>query len=290
MVVYVEAGVVKADYFDSEGHVIRYVVDGRPGEAAFVSEIRAAEPRYRLTYTQASPGTLNGRFDVAPPGKPEGLDRTCPGRHASSNRSRGDVHDSAGTCNSLSRVMMKRVLGSLAVVWSYVMLVTPVSGTITPSQGVAVDPLQPLAFLIGRWEGSSEGQPGRANVQREYTRILNSRFIRVQNQSVYPPQDNNPKGETHEDVGVFSFDKSRGRAIFRQFHVEGYVNQYVADADSQPGKVVFTTEAIENIPAGYRARETYIVLGPDEFDEVFELAEPGKPLELYSRAHLKRVR
>jgi len=71
MVVYVEAGVVKADYFDSEGHVIRYVVDARPGEAVFVSEIKAAEPRYRLTYTQASPGTLNGRFDVAPPGKPE---------------------------------------------------------------------------------------------------------------------------------------------------------------------------------------------------------------------------
>ena len=61
MVVYVEAGVVKADYFDSEGHVIRYVVDGRPGEAVFVSETKAAEPRYRLTYTQASPSTLTGR-------------------------------------------------------------------------------------------------------------------------------------------------------------------------------------------------------------------------------------
>jgi hypothetical protein len=30
---------------------------------------------------------------------------------------------------------MKGILGSLAVVWSYVMLVTPVSGTITTSQG-----------------------------------------------------------------------------------------------------------------------------------------------------------
>jgi hypothetical protein len=185
---------------------------------------------------------------------------------------------------------MKRVLASLAAVCGYVLRVAPVFGVMASSQGAAVDPLQQVAFLVGRWEGASEGQPGRASVQREYTRILNSRFIRSQNQSVYPPQDKNPKGETHEDVGVFSFDKSRGRAIFRQFHVEGYVNQYVADADSQPGKVVFTTEAIENLPAGYRARETYIMLGPDEFDEVFELAEPGKPFELYSRAHLKRVR
>ena len=71
MVVYVETSLVKADYFDSEGHVIRYVADARPGEVVFVSEIRAGEPRYRLTYRQASSSTLTGTFDVAPPGQPE---------------------------------------------------------------------------------------------------------------------------------------------------------------------------------------------------------------------------
>jgi hypothetical protein len=35
MVIYAETGVVKADYFDSEGHVIRYIVDARPGRATF---------------------------------------------------------------------------------------------------------------------------------------------------------------------------------------------------------------------------------------------------------------
>lgn len=55
-------------------------------------------------------------------------------------------------------------------------------------------------------------------------------------------------------------------------------------------KLVFTTEAIENIPAGWRARETYIVHGLDEFEEIFELAEAGKGFELYSRARLKRVK
>jgi hypothetical protein len=185
---------------------------------------------------------------------------------------------------------MKTGWARLAKICGYLMLVSSASGEMRSPQGAALDPLQPLAFLVGRWEGSSEGQPGRGIVQREYTRILNSQFIRAQNRSVYPPQDKNPKGETHEDFGVFSFDKSRGRAVFRQFHVEGFVNQYVADADPQPGKVVFTSEAIENIPAGYRARETYVMLGPDAFEEIFELAEPGKPFEPYSRAHLTRVR
>ena len=139
------------------------------------------------------------------------------------------VHGSRGSVMVYREVIMKGVLASLAAVCGFVVLVTPVSGAIQFVQGAAVEPLQPLAFLMGRWEGSSEGQPGRANVQREYTRILNSRFIRVQNKSVYPPQEKNPKGETHEDFGVFSFDKSRKVAVLRQFHVEGFVNQYVFD-------------------------------------------------------------
>jgi len=52
--------------------------------------------------------------------------------------------------------------------------------------------------------------------------------------------------------------------------------------------IVFTSESIENIPAGFRARETYKILGPDEFTEVFEIAEPGKDFEVYSEAHFKR--
>ena len=78
-------------------------------------------------------------------------------------------------------------------------------------------------------------------------------------------------------------------AAFSQRHAEPQ-SQYLQDGDSSATKLVFTTESIENIPAGWRARETYIVHGPDEFEEVFELAEAGKPFELYSRARLKRVK
>jgi hypothetical protein len=155
--------------------------------------------------------------------------------------------------------------------------------------GSATEGLSTLDFLIGRWEGTSEGQPGNGAVQREYSRMLGSRFIEGRNRSVYPPQEKNPKGETHEDRGVFSFDRTRKRLVLRQFHVEGFVNQYVADVPAKPGVVVFTSEAIENIPAGYRARETYTVRGPDELEEVFELAEPGKEFAVYSRTILKRV-
>ena len=157
-------------------------------------------------------------------------------------------------------------------------------------QSTATDPFEPMAVMIGQWEGSSEGQPGKATVRLEYTRAMNGRFVRVRNRSEYPVQDKNPKGEIHEDEGFFSFDRTRRRLVLRQFHVEGFVNQYVQGPESSPRKLVFTTESIENIPAGWRARETCVFHGPDEFEEIFELAEAGKAFELYSRARLKRVK
>ena len=160
----------------------------------------------------------------------------------------------------------------------------------TAQRADAPDHLARLGFLIGRWEGTAEGKPGKSTVRREYARALRSRFIRATHWSEYPPQEKNPKGEIHEDEGFFSFDRARKRLVFRQFHVEGFVTTYVEEGESTATMVVFVTEAIENIPAGWRARETYIVHGPDEIEEVFELAEAGKPFEVYSRTRLKRIK
>ena len=61
------------------------------------------------------------------------------------------------------------------------------------------------------------------------------------------------------------------------------------DPASTPDRLVFTTEAIENIPAGWRARETYVVAA-DRLEETFELAEPGKEFAVYSRNRLTRAK
>jgi hypothetical protein len=68
------------------------------------------------------------------------------------------------------------------------------------------------------------------------------------------------------------------------------VNQYLASAETLDGaELVFETEAIENIPAGFKARETHRFTGPNAFEEVFEIAEPGGSYQLYSRNRLKRA-
>jgi len=72
MVVYAtEAGEIRADFYDSEGHVIRYAGTAAEGSLTLSSDPQAPGPRFRLSYTLGPQGVLAGRFEIAPPGKPE---------------------------------------------------------------------------------------------------------------------------------------------------------------------------------------------------------------------------
>jgi hypothetical protein len=147
----------------------------------------------------------------------------------------------------------------------------------------------PFRYFLGSWEGTSKGQAGIGKVELDFQLVLNDRYLQIKNHSTYPPQEKNPKGEVHEDWGLVSFDKTRKVFVYRQFNIEGFVNQYTADSGSVDGKTfVFVSESIENIPPGWRARETYKIAGEDEYESQFDLAEPGKDFEVYSRSHLKR--
>lgn len=158
---------------------------------------------------------------------------------------------------------------------------------LAPQTSSVQDLWKPLRFLAGAWEGAVKGQPGNGHCVREYRFVLNHKYLEVRNKSTYPAQPKNPKGEVHEDWSMISYDRSRKAFVLRQFHVEGFVNQYVSEP-GQEGSLRFTSEAIENVPAGLRARESYTVTGPDSFLERFELAEPGKDFELYSETSFRR--
>jgi hypothetical protein len=147
-----------------------------------------------------------------------------------------------------------------------------------------------LEFLIGTWAGTGGGETGDGTYARRYELVLNGQFLFVHNKSTYPPQEKNPGGEVHEDWGLISFDKARKTFILRQFHVEGFVNQYILDHIAPDGKeIVFTTEAIENIAAGWRARETYKILSDHEYIEIFELAAPNKEFKEYTHCHMMKT-
>ena len=150
------------------------------------------------------------------------------------------------------------------------------------------DPWSPIRFMVGEWEGESEGEPGKGTVKRTYKFVLNDKFLNEENVSAYPPQPKNEKGEVHHHWSFFSYDRARSALVLRQFHQEGFVNQFAMVAPT-PGQnaVVFESEALENVPKGWKARETYEIISANEFVETFEIASTG-PYELYSRARFKR--
>ncbi|HJU73064.1 MAG TPA: hypothetical protein VJ717_04905 [Gemmatimonadaceae bacterium] len=150
------------------------------------------------------------------------------------------------------------------------------------------DPWTPIRFLEGAWRGTSEGEPGKGAVERSYTFVLKQRFIHEKNVSTYPAQGNKPS-EVHEHWSFFSHDRKRDVLVLRQFHQEGFVNEFVmTKSASTPTRLVFESETLENL-GRWRARETYEVISNDEFIETFEIGAPGKPLHVYSKNHFKRV-
>jgi hypothetical protein len=157
------------------------------------------------------------------------------------------------------------------------------------SPAPTADVWAPFRFFVGNWQGQGEGTPGMGKGVETFEFILRGTFLHVRNKAVFGPQDKNPTGEIHEDWGVVSYDKARKTFVLRQFHVEGFVNQYVLENAPPDGKMfVFVTEAIENIPAGVKARLTYKVLDVDTFEQTFDLARPGQEFTCYSRGIMKR--
>lgn len=152
------------------------------------------------------------------------------------------------------------------------------------------DPWAPVRVLEGRWEGEAKGQPGRGRSSREYKFDLNGKFLVARNRSVYEPKSQGEKPEVHEDMGVFSYDRGLKKIVLRQFHVEGFVNEYTLDTTSADSKTFeFTTVRIENLSAGWRAKEAYSVVSSDEIIETFSLAGPGNDFEVYAETRLKRI-
>ncbi len=69
LVVYREGGATRADYWDSEGHVIRYAVTTDGKTWTFLSDAQPGRPRFRLTWEVAG-AALTLHFEIAPPDAP----------------------------------------------------------------------------------------------------------------------------------------------------------------------------------------------------------------------------
>ena len=164
------------------------------------------------------------------------------------------------------------------------LLLLPILATAQSEQ--KKDVWEPLRFLEGTWEGED---PGVSKVTQVYQFVLNGKFLHMKTRSVFEPTEKNPKGEVHEDFGIFSYDQGRKTFVMRGFYVEGFVNTYVMDDISEDGKAfTFLTEHVENAPKGTKAKLMFKVLGENEVEQSFHVAFPGREFSCYFIHNLKR--
>ena len=59
------AGVLRATYFDNEGHIIQYVVTTENDGIVFLSDPVPGQPRFRTTYLKRPQGKVLTRFEIS---------------------------------------------------------------------------------------------------------------------------------------------------------------------------------------------------------------------------------
>jgi len=161
----------------------------------------------------------------------------------------------------------------------------------SPAPQKEADVWAPFRYFAGSWQGQGEGRSGVSTGKLSLQFVLGGKFLQSKNETRFGPEEKNPKGALHEDFGVFSYDRARACYVYRQFHSEGFVNQYVCKKVLDEGKTfIFVSEQLENLPAQSKARLTYKILNPNEFQMTFDLAAPGADYERYATGTMKRVR
>ena len=68
-----------------------------------------------------------------------------------------------------------------------------------PEQEVDTDRWKHFAYFLGEWEGSSTGPSGKSELVRTYELVVGGRYLHYRTKAVFPPSDENPAGEVHED-------------------------------------------------------------------------------------------
>lgn len=144
--------------------------------------------------------------------------------------------------------------------------------------------------LIGNWVGTGEGySASKSVIHSSFRWVLNKQFLEVKNHSEFESTDQNPEGGIHDDWGIISFDKARKVFVFRQFHTEGFINQYVLnDSLSTDKSFVFESEVIENFVQGGTARFTIHIKSDSEIETLFDVGFPGREMACFGKNSLQK--
>jgi hypothetical protein len=126
-------------------------------------------------------------------------------------------------------------------------------------------------FLLGKWEGGHEGNPGQGYGRFSFSFELDQNILVRKSQTVFPATKERP-GYTHDDLLiVYAESSGMKRAIY--FDNEEHVIHYEANVSPDQKTISFVSESTPSAP---QFRFTYIKTGEGSMEARFEIAPPGQ--------------
>lgn len=153
-----------------------------------------------------------------------------------------------------------------------------------------IDQWKPFRVLIGEWVGTTDSAAdGKPNATCSFKFALGNSCIEMRARVEGTAQPGKPGTKPHEELSILTYDRSRRLYVLRQFHSEGLSQRFVHDGiPGDGGSFVFVSEAIENVPEGWRMRATYRIKDGDKFEVTLDRAPPGKDFKTYRRIEYHR--
>ena len=154
---------------------------------------------------------------------------------------------------------------------------------------LAGERFQPLARLIGTWQGATVKPDGSAPgvVEKSARYVLGGQFMEIETHIAFPPEMATTFVDVRHEFMFVSYDASKDRFVARSFFTEGFV---IEEAVVVRGNgIVFESRVIENAPEGMRTRTTLSWNQQDELEQLVEIEMPGIGFKTYQTMTLRRV-
>jgi hypothetical protein len=136
-----------------------------------------------------------------------------------------------------------------------------------PKQNINWDPFK---FLIGKWVGEGNGEPGQGRGAFTLNYDLDKNILVRKNHDEFPATKDKP-ASIHDDLMIIYPGAERSfRAIY--FDNENHIINYTVS--SEHDKLVFLSDKIQSTP---QFKLTYIQHNEAKIDIIFEMAMPDNP-------------
>jgi hypothetical protein len=145
------------------------------------------------------------------------------------------------------------------------------------------DPFAAVQFLVGKWQGEGDGQPGQSTGAATFRFELEGKALVRRSHADYPAANGRPASH-HEDLLTLFSEGGQLKALY--VDNEDHVIRYLVT--SVPGGAAFTSE-----PApGPRFRLTYLRKTESLVTVRFEIAPPAAPdaFKTYLEAATRKVK